>query len=73
MKSSIITIAIAAFTTLALAAPTTRNTLIERECDCDGYIACSDNCANGFALNSVGQGACILACSDANGCGTSAC
>ena len=44
-------------------------TLTPRSCDCGCPQDCYTDCANGFALSSVGVGFCDLTCSDTCGCG----
>ncbi|KAF2202643.1 hypothetical protein GQ43DRAFT_439533 [Delitschia confertaspora ATCC 74209] len=45
------------------------NQLNARSCDCECLSHCNEDCANGFALNPIGQGLCGLTCGDSCGCG----
>ncbi|POS68689.1 hypothetical protein DHEL01_v212916 [Diaporthe helianthi] len=68
------TVLLAGLTSLALAAPATKNQLatddntllVERDCDCDCNKRCQHNCLNGFP--GFGAGACVLSCAPTCGC-----
>lgn len=71
--TSIAALLLAALTGQALGAPAftpaTEDTgLLEKRCDCACNVACQKNCQNGFALNPIGVGVCVLGCAPNCGC-----
>lgn len=72
-SASITTLLLAALTGQALGAPAMASpaddgSLLDKRCDCKCNVDCQRNCQNGFALNPIGVGVCVLGCAPNCGC-----
>lgn len=73
-SATITTLLLAALTGQALGAPaigspaTEDGSLLDKRCDCTCNVNCQRNCQNGFALNPIGVGVCVLGCAPNCGC-----